>query len=372
MGGLLEKIIEIFDQLTSFSEKLIDWYLLNHRDLPWRKTRDPYAIWLSETILQQTRVSQGLSYYYRFLERFPDVSSLANASQEEVLALWQGLGYYSRGRNLHSTAKEIMVRFNGQFPKSHSEILSLKGIGDYSAAAICSFAYHQDFPVIDGNVIRVMARLFEIDQDIRKTATRKLILDHLTPLFPLGQSYLFNQAIMELGALICLPQRPNCFECPIHNFCQAQNNNTQSNFPFKSKPTERKKRFLNYLLVEYNGEYFFKKRDNGIWNGLYEPLLLEDRIPFSNWSQFSDKAVEGGIFLPEKITIKKISKPEKQILTHQELWISVCHIMVYEKPDWDGKWVEVASLDSLPKSVFFLKFFARESPEKLPLMFNKI
>ena len=200
-----------------FSKALISWYLQNKRNLPWRNTKNPYHIWLSEIILQQTRVAQGLPYYLKFTEAFPTVESLANADEEQVLKLWQGLGYYSRARNLHETAKNITQNFNGTFPKNYLELKKLKGVGDYTAAAIASFSYEENIAVVDGNVYRVLARYFGLDLDISQPKTKKTFQELADNLLPKGQASVFNQAIMEFGALQCVPKNPVCDTCIFNN-----------------------------------------------------------------------------------------------------------------------------------------------------------
>jgi len=193
----------------NFSKSLIQWYLQNKRDLPWRNTIDPYFIWLSEIMLQQTRVAQGLPYFLRFTEAFPTVFDLAKADEEQVLKLWQGLGYYSRARNLHKTAQQVAFEFNGKFPANYAELLKLKGIGEYTAAAIASFAYNESVPVVDGNVYRVLSRYFEVETDIASSGAKKEFTQLAAELLPAGEANLFNQAIMEFGALQCVPKNPD-------------------------------------------------------------------------------------------------------------------------------------------------------------------
>lgn len=354
----------------NLSEQLIAWYRLNHRDLPWRNTQDPYAIWLSETILQQTRVAQGISYYFRFLDRFPDIFSLANASEEEVLSIWQGLGYYARGRNLHSAARDIVARFGGKFPASYEELLSLKGIGAYTAAAIASFAFHLDHPVVDGNVIRVITRLFQIEADIKKATTRKQIDTLVEKLLPRGQAYFFNQAIMELGALVCTPQNPQCGQCPVQTQCMARKSGIQQKLPFKEKAPEKKRRFLNYIIIRVKNEVLLRKREAGIWKGLFEPILLEADKPFSHWTEFENELTKAGHSRLHVREILAISGPFQQNLTHQQLWISVAEIVMDKKPSFSGNWITDENWETTPKPVFFSKFYRQKQGETLPLMFN--
>lgn len=256
----------------SFSNNLISWYLQNKREMPWRKTTDPYKIWLSEIILQQTRVAQGLPYYLRFTERFPTVQDLAAASQEEVLKLWQGLGYYSRGRNLHTSAQVIVSDYGGEFPKTYSEIKKLKGVGDYTASAIASISFNEPTAVVDGNVYRVLSRVFGIATPINSTEGIKEFKALAQQLLDPNQPANFNQAIMEFGAIQCKPQNPYCLHCVFQSECVALQTNKVAELPVKIKKTKVKKRYLNYLVFRsVHGKTLIKqRRGKGIWQGLYE------------------------------------------------------------------------------------------------------
>ena len=260
-----------------FSKTLIQWYLQNKRDLPWRNDINPYTIWLSEIMLQQTRVAQGLPYFLRFTSAFPTVFDLANAEEEEVLKLWQGLGYYSRARNLHKTAKQIAFEFNGEFPKNYSELLHLKGIGDYTAAAIASFAYNENVPVVDGNVFRVLSRYFDVETDIASSGAKKEFIHLAAELLPKGQANIFNQAIMEFGALQCVPKNPDCGNCIFNDSCLALQKKKVAQLPVKSKKTRVTNRYFNYLVFsdETNKTIICKRIQKGIWHNLYEFPLLE-------------------------------------------------------------------------------------------------
>jgi len=263
-----------------FYNTLITWYLENKRDLPWRKTTNPYHIWLSEIILQQTRVAQGLPYYQAFIERFSKVSDLANASQEDVLKLWQGLGYYSRARNLHQTAQFISFELNNTFPDNYTDLLRLKGVGTYTAAAIASFAYNEKVAVVDGNVFRVLARIFNIDADINAAKTKQTFQALANALLLEGQPCepaLFNQAIMDFGALQCVPKSPNCAICCFNVSCLAFAKNKVTTLPVKLAKIKIKKRYFDYVLVKgANGNFILNQRKEAdIWNGLYEFNLLE-------------------------------------------------------------------------------------------------
>lgn len=260
-----------------FSKPLITWYLAHKRDLPWRKTTNPYPIWLSEIMLQQTRVAQGLPYYFAFLEAFPTVFDLANAHEEQVLKLWQGLGYYSRARNLHNTAKHVANELNGKFPDHYKALLKLKGVGEYTAAAIASFSYNEAVPVVDGNVYRVLSRYFNIETDISSPKAKKEFTLLATELIDKKQPALFNQAIMEFGALQCVPKNPNCEICPLNSSCLALANKKVDILPIKGKKTKVTNRFFNYLLLidSQNKTIVHKRNQKGIWHNLYEFPVIE-------------------------------------------------------------------------------------------------
>lgn len=260
-----------------FSNSLIQWYLQNKRDLPWRNTTNPYPIWLSEIILQQTRVAQGTPYFYAFLESFPTVYDLAQADEQQVLKLWQGLGYYSRARNLHQTAQYIVNELAGVFPNSFSGLIQLKGIGEYTAAAIASFAYNEPVPVVDGNVFRVLSRYFGVESDISLGKTKKEFTALAAELLSKDQPALFNQAIMEFGALQCVPKSPNCEDCIFNNSCVALQKGLVGELPVKSKKLKVSYRYFNYIVVtDENGNTKLQQRtDKGIWYNLYEFPLIE-------------------------------------------------------------------------------------------------
>ena len=259
---------------------LLPWYQQHGRDLPWRRTKNPYKIWLSEIILQQTRVEQGMDYYLRFTKTYPTVEQLAHAEEDEVLRLWQGLGYYSRARNLHQAAKQIVAM--GGFPNSYPLIRSLKGVGDYTAAAIASFAYDLPHAVVDGNVYRILSRVFAINTPIDSTEGKRQFAHLAQELLPPNHAALHNQAIMDLGALICTPRSPKCEECPLLNSCLAHAENYPESYPIKAKRTQVRTRFLTYLIVTDGTHLLLRKRPKGdIWQGLYEPILIETEEPLS-------------------------------------------------------------------------------------------
>jgi A/G-specific adenine glycosylase len=274
----------------TFTKKLIKWYLDNKRDLPWRDLTNPYPIWLSEIILQQTRVAQGLPYFEAFFKHFPTVFDLANAQEEQVLKLWQGLGYYSRARNLHQTAKIVAFEMNGVFPTNYNDLLQLKGIGTYTAAAIASFAYNETVPVVDGNVFRVLSRFFNIENDISLNATKKVFWDLANELIPEDNPAIFNQAIMEFGALQCVPKNPDCMNCIFNDRCAALQLNKVAVLPIKLKKTVVKNRFFNYLIyIDKNHQTKVEQRiHKDIWQNLFQFPLIETEKS-SNFTEISQK-----------------------------------------------------------------------------------
>ena len=262
--------------MKDFSSILICWYNQNSRDLPWRHTKNPYIIWISEIILQQTRVNQGLEYFNRFVKRFPDVALLAEAPEDEVMKYWQGLGYYSRARNLHAAAKQIMEKYNGIFPREYEQVLQLKGIGEYTAAAICSFAYDLPYAVLDGNVYRVLARLFAIEMPINLPRAKKEFQELAQQLLNVQEPALHNQAMMEFGALQCVPASPDCVGCVLREKCLALAENKVNELPVKIKASAPQNRYFNYIMIVNNGYTYLKRREgNDIWKNLYEFPLIE-------------------------------------------------------------------------------------------------
>ena len=300
-------------------EKLINWYLKNHRDLPWRNTANPYKIWLSEIILQQTRIDQGLDYYLKFIDRYPKVEMLAAASEDEVLKLWQGLGYYSRARNLHFTAKYISEKLQGVFPNNYDELIKLKGIGPYTAAAIASFAFGEPRAVVDGNVIRVLSRFFDEDTPANTSAGKKVFQDLANGALLKKDPGTYNQAIMELGAMICKPINPLCDQCPWRSQCLSFQNRTWEARPVKIKSKPPRKRIMNYVVLETENELVFRKRtENDIWKGLHDfdsVENLEEPTPKYLRDQIQQKH-------PEITISHQPIAPEKEyshILSHQKI-----------------------------------------------------
>jgi A/G-specific adenine glycosylase len=298
---------------------LLTWYQENGRDLPWRATKDPYKIWLSEIILQQTRVEQGLAYYLRFTEAFPAVDLLASASEDEVLRLWQGLGYYSRARNLHYAAQQIVSM--GGFPATYSEIRSLKGIGDYTAAAIASFAYGLPHAVVDGNVYRVLSRFFAINTPIDSTAGKRQFATLAQEILPPRHAALHNQAMMDLGAMVCTPRAPQCSVCPLVGACLAHAEGRAEAFPVKEKRVQVRHRYFTYLIVTDGHSMLLRRRPKGdIWQGLYEPLLIETEAPLSEGELMAHAVVAP--LLTSQTMLSPIVSNLVHKLSHQHLHAS--------------------------------------------------
>jgi A/G-specific adenine glycosylase len=302
-----------------FSSQIKQWYAQNKRDLPWRRTSDPYKIWLSEIILQQTRVDQGMAYYLKFTEHFPTVFDLANASEDNVLKLWQGLGYYSRARNLHFTAKYIVAELDGKFPSNHKGILTLKGVGSYTAAAIASFCFNIPAPVIDGNVYRVLSRYFGIEEPIDTTTGKKIFEALAEELIDRKDPATHNQAIMEFGALQCTPKSPNCTSCPLADSCMALEKGLIETLPIKSKKLKQRDRFFNYIVLnEGNYIYINKRTGKGIWQNLYDFPLIESsqRLTEAEIPEHPDFRT---LTDNNSIEILAISSEYKHILSHQKI-----------------------------------------------------
>ena len=303
----------MFD-LKDFSENIRNWYNIHKRDLPWRNTNDPFKIWLSEIILQQTRVSQGLNYYVKFTSRFKNVKHLAEASEDEILSMWQGLGYYSRGRNLRKAAIQVMEDYNGKFPTDSKELKKLKGIGDYSSAAIASFSNNEKIAVVDGNVFRVLSRLFGISTPIDSSSGKKEFTDLANNLISPNYHAEHNQAIMEFGAQQCTPKKPSCDKCIFSDNCEALNLNSVFDFPTKSKKLKKTSRYFHFFLDVKDDQILIEKRsEKGIWANLYQlPLIESENEP-----------------LPK---LKPIFKT-KHLLSHQNLYCSFYESNITDEND---------------------------------------
>lgn len=312
---------------NSFTSTLLKWFSENGRQLPWRETRDPYAIWLSEIILQQTRIQQGMAYWERFMQRWPRVEDLARATEDEVLRMWQGLGYYSRARNLHTAARQILAL--GHFPCTLDEIKALKGVGDYTAAAIGSIAFNLPAAVVDGNVYRVLARHFGIDTPINTTEGKHTFTALAQELLPPKQASAFNQAMMDFGAIQCTPQSPRCLLCPLQETCVALREGRVEGLPVKLKKLQVKTRRLTYVYIRCQGMTAIHRRGEGdIWQGLWEPLLYEDAPlpPFCG-----------------KLTL--LRKGVKHVLTHRILLADFYLLECDERPSLPSDYVWIGEQD---------------------------
>jgi A/G-specific adenine glycosylase len=323
-----------------FSATLMAWYAAHQRELPWRQTKDPYAIWLSEIILQQTRVAQGLPYYERLLAAFPTVRHLAEAPEASLLRLWQGLGYYSRARNLQKAAQMVMRDFNGSFPRTYDDIITLPGVGPYTAAAIASFAFDEAKAVVDGNVFRVLSRVFGVETDIASSAARGVFTELAQSLIPSQDPAGFNQAIMEFGALQCTPA-PDCSICPLRVSCAAFKEKRVNELPIKSKKTKVKEIEMDYLVIEQNGQILVRERvENGIWKGLWEFYLIEGSL---DWLAFPRKALKS---------------PPVHLLSHRKIKAEAWHVQVPDNfalaiPE-GYRWMSPSEFESKGKPVLLL------------------
>jgi len=351
--------------IERLQQALLNWYKVHKRDLPWRKTTDPYLIWLSEIILQQTRVSQGLPYYLKFSTQFPNVHALANAPQEEVLKAWEGLGYYSRARNLHAAAKEVSHNRDGNFPSSYQGLLELKGVGDYTAAAVASFAYREGVAVVDGNVFRVLSRLFGDATPVNTTQGKKVFKGYAQKLLNKGQPDLHNQAMMELGALQCTPTKPNCRQCPVKDYCSAYAQSAVAQYPVKERKKYNRVRHFFYVYPQYQKQVAVSKRRDNIWKGLFEFPLLEFEEP-----KEVQEVLESKDFLDLGLRAFQLDTPVKlraHKLSHQTLHITILPIHFEDKPAAFShcQWIAKASLKDLafPRP---LRQFLNEKQLNLP------
>lgn len=339
-----------------FARLLIEWYHEHKRDLPWRNTNDPYLIWISEIILQQTRVAQGYAYYQRFIERFPNLESLAAAEENEVLKYWQGLGYYSRARNLHQAA----ISVNGVFPVRYEDILKLKGVGIYTAAAICSFAYNQPHAVVDGNVYRVLSRFFGVNEPIDSGKGKKMFASLAHDLLDKVQPALYNQAIMDFGALQCIPLSPDCTVCPFKNRCFAFNHNMVSSLPIKQNKTKTSERFFYYLLIRDNGNIYLNKRtENDIWKNLYELPLIESNTALAV-DDFIRKQEFASIFKENSVVNVRLLNKTKHVLSHRIIYADFYELEAQDiKMDFLSKYtrLNMVDLELYPVSRLMHNFF---------------
>ncbi|MDR2627393.1 MAG: A/G-specific adenine glycosylase [Dysgonamonadaceae bacterium] len=325
-----------------FSKRLINWYEQNKRDLPWRGISDPYKIWLSEIILQQTRVNQGMDYFLRMTERFPDVKTLAEADEDEVLKYWQGLGYYSRARNLHAAARMVVRDFNGEMPSDYHQLLKLKGIGEYTAAAIASFVQNAPHPVVDGNVFRFLSRYFGISEPVDGLKGKKLFTEIAASLMDKAHAGLFNQAIMEFGALHCVPGQPDCPACPFSDACMAFETNGIARYPVKQKRTKIQSRYFHYFhIVAGNHTFIYKRTRKDIWHNLYEFPLIETGRPMSFDELQREESFR--LLFPEgcRAVFRLRMANRKHVLTHRVLWANFYEVNLPDIPASLNKFIRI-------------------------------
>lgn len=309
------------------TKRLLDWYTENKRDLPWRDTTDPYLIWISEIILQQTRVVQGYEYFLRFVHRFPDVESLAQASEDEVMKYWQGLGYYSRARNLHAAAKSM----NGNFPVTYEEVRALKGVGDYTAAAICSFAYHMPYAVVDGNVYRVLSRYFGIDIPIDSTEGKKTFAALAEEMLDKTHPADYNQAIMDFGAIQCTPQSPNCLFCPLADTCIALSKGWVAQLPIKQHKTKTTNRYFNYIYVRIGAHTLvYKRTEKDIWRNLFELPLIETKTDLSEEEFLASSSFLSFFAVGETPVVRSVLRNVKHVLSHRVIYANFYEVVMPE------------------------------------------
>ena len=319
--------------ISTFTTALLDWFAHYGRELPWRQTRDPYAIWLSEVILQQTRIQQGRDYWARFMQRFPTVELLAVASEDEVLRLWQGLGYYSRARNLHKAAQQVVAM--GAFPSTLEGIRSLQGVGDYTAAAVASIAFDVDAAAVDGNVYRVLSRYYGVATPINTPQGKRDFTQLASSLLPAGKAGTFNQALMDFGAIQCTPRSPRCVICPLVETCEAVRSGRVGELPVKRPKTKVQERRLAYIYIRYKGKVAIHRRGPGdIWQGLWEPLLMEGDAQFDTAQP-----------------MVLLAKDVRHVLTHRILLADFYLVEAKEKPSLpEGyQWIDEIELDRYAK-----------------------
>ncbi|MCI0920522.1 A/G-specific adenine glycosylase [Sphingobacterium rhinopitheci] len=341
----------------SLAQKLIDWYSEHGRDLPWRNTNNPYIIWLSEIILQQTRVEQGLPYFYRFVDAFPTVSSFAAAQEEEILRLWQGLGYYSRARNMHKAAKLVMQLFDGVFPTAYEDVIKLPGVGDYTAAAVSSFSVNENRAVLDGNVFRVLSRYYGIDVPINTGQGKKIFHAVAQDILPKDQAAIYNQAIMDFGATVCKPKAAFCEACVLRLECVASRENSVSLLPVKIKGKGSRNRYFHYFVIQEGDSIVMNKRgESDVWANLYEFPLIETS---------TDSSLEELVMSPEyqqyfgSVLLEPVGEQVKHILSHQNIHakfyrITEPHLIIQKKEGWNYHLLE--KLDKLAKHKLIFSF----------------
>lgn len=341
--------------MNDFSRTIIEWYGVNKRELPWRESADPYRIWISEIILQQTRVAQGYDYFVRFVGRFPDVKALAEAEEDEVMKFWQGLGYYSRARNLHAAARSM----GGVFPKTYAEVLALKGVGEYTAAAVCSFAYGMPYAVVDGNVYRVLSRYFGIETPIDSTEGKKLFAALAQEMLDRGRPADYNQGIMDFGAMQCTPQSPDCSCCPLAEGCVALRKGMVAKLPVKQHRTKTTNRFFNYIYVRAGACTFINKRTGeDIWKNLFElPMIETERalteeefvgmkelremlMPAAGEASIERMAEKTSTEMLQPV-VRLVCKGVKHVLSHRVIYADFYEVTVPEEADGFGGFLKI-------------------------------
>jgi len=345
-------------QARYFSEKIVEWYDLNKRNLPWRHTKDPYKIWLSEIILQQTRINQGLPYYKKLVSEFPTVNELASAPEKKVLRLWQGLGYYSRARNMHACAKEVVNHFNARFPKTSEELKRLPGIGEYTAAAIASISFNEQVAVVDGNVFRVLSRIFGVDTPINSPEGKEQFTTLANKLIGKGSPAIHNQAVMEFGALHCKPKNPLCTTCVFQTYCMANKHGLQSLLPIKIPKTKSRNRYLYYFVLLRNGSIMMNHRNGkDIWQGLYDFYLIE-----KNRFSVPEKLINDDPFLKKLMptaSSMSTSKRYTHILSHQKIQSKFTVLQLSKKPESVSgslRFYSIKKVKELPKPALISRF----------------
>lgn len=341
----------------SFQSEIVNWYLKHKRALPWRDTKDAYIIWLSEVILQQTRVEQGLPYFNRFLQHYPTVLDFAAASETQILKLWQGLGYYSRGRNMLFTAKQVQDLHDGKFPTKYDDLIKLKGIGEYTAAAIASFSANESKAVLDGNVFRVLSRYFGVTEPINSSGGKKQFLELAQELIADQEASIYNQAIMEFGALQCKPKSPNCSVCPVQSGCVANTQGLVSTLPVKLNKLKKRTRFFNYLICQSDENILVKKRNAGdIWQELYDFPLVETLENYQEAQQSFSEQLEK--IFGKDCNITLLSQ-QKHLLTHQTIYVQffgLDNYIINFNQDAEIKWVTLREFDELPQPKVITNF----------------
>ncbi len=345
----------------SFALKLMDWYRENGRDLPWRNTQDPYVIWLSEIILQQTRVEQGMPYFYRFLEAFPIVTKFAAADEEEILRLWQGLGYYSRARNMHKAAKMVVDTFDGIFPRRYQDAISLPGVGEYTAAAIASFSSNEPRAVVDGNVYRVLSRYLGVTEAINSTKGKKLFAELAQEMLDPQHASIYNQAIMDFGALQCKPKKPLCATCIFQLSCVALRDGLVDALPVKLKGRVSKNRHFHYFIIRKDDQLLLSKRGEGdVWTNLFEFPLLESTEDLSIDALYA--SADFNQYFTADVQIKPVGEPIKHVLSHQNIYarfyvVNNPNSLKIKKTEWNYFYFE--KIDTLAKHKLIFSFLEK-------------